>query len=236
MFMNTTDRDRAHGHTAHPGDVGRRVAHRRNQLGLTREQVAVRARMAVSYLEYLESQPAAVDLETITALAGALGTSVWYLLGGGLDSPPGQATPVLRPVVEKLQAWECWAKMEPGGVGRVALSTPEGPQVLPVNYRILDGTVLYRTAPQSGAAAAVGKQVAFEVDQLDEAFGVGWSVLVTGTAHQVTEADAMQWFGKHADPQPWVGGRRDIWVRIRPSRITGRVIRTAGTTASDDTS
>ncbi|OKI12798.1 pyridoxamine 5'-phosphate oxidase family protein [Streptomyces sp. CB03911] len=235
MSMNTTDRDRAHGHTVHPGDVGRRVAHRREQLGLTREQVAMRARMAVSYLEYLESQPAAVDLETITALAGALGTSVRYLLGGELDSPPGQATPALRPVVEELQPWECWAKMEPGGVGRVALSTPEGPQVLPVNYRILDGTVLYRTAAQSTAATAVGERVAFEVDRLDEAFGLGWSVLVTGPAHQVSEADAVERFGKHADPQPWVGGRRDIWVRIRPSRITGRVIRAAGTTPSDDT-
>ncbi|MFC9329266.1 pyridoxamine 5'-phosphate oxidase family protein [Kitasatospora sp. NPDC057015] len=234
--MSTTDRGRAQVDPAHPGDVGRRVAHRRKQLGLTREQVAVRAKVAVSYLEYLESQPAAVTLETITALAGALGTSVRYLLGGGFDSPPGQATPVLRPVVEELQPWECWAKMEPGGVGRVALSTPEGPVVLPVNYRILDGTVLYRTTAESTTAAAVGERVAFEVDQLDGAFGVGWSVLVTGPAHQVTEADAMEWFGKHADPRPWVGGRRDTWVRIRPEKITGRVIRTAETTPSDDPS
>lgn len=234
MLMSTTDRGRAQNHPPHPGDIGRRIAHRREQLGLSREQAASRSGVAVNYLEYLESQPAVVGLETITALAGALGTSVWYLLGGGLDLPPGQAPPSVRPVVEELQPWECWAKMEPGGVGRVALSTPEGPRILPVNYRVLDGTVLYRTTARSAAATAVGEQVAFEVDQLDEALSTGWSVLITGPAHQVTEADAVEWFGRHADPQPWAGGQRDTWVRIRPSRITGRIIRTVETTPSDD--
>ncbi|WP_371494699.1 pyridoxamine 5'-phosphate oxidase family protein [Kitasatospora sp. NBC_00374] len=232
--MSATERGRAQGHSAHPGDVGRRVAHRRKQLGLSREQVAAKAGMAVNYLEYLESRPATVDLETVTRLAGTLDTSVWYLLGGGLDLPPGQAAPSPRPVVEELQPRECWAKMEPGGVGRVARSTPEGPQVLPVNYRTLDGTVLYRTTAQSTAAVAVGERVAFEVDRLDEALGTGWSVLVTGPADQVTEADAMERFGKHANPQPWVGGQRDTWVRIRPDKITGRLIRTVGTMPTDD--
>ncbi|MEU9126902.1 pyridoxamine 5'-phosphate oxidase family protein [Kitasatospora sp. NPDC048540] len=233
--MSTTDRGRAQGRPAHPGDVGRRIAHRREQLGLTREQVAAGSGMAANYLEYLESRPAAVDLETVTALAGTLGTSVWYLLGGGLDLPPGQASPAVRPAVEELQPWECWAKLEPGGVGRVALATPEGPEILPVNYRILDGTVLYRTTARSTAAAAVGERVAFEVDRLDEALGTGWSVLVTGPAHQVTEADAVEWFGRHADPRPWVGGERDTWVRIRPHKVTGRIIRTVETMPSDDT-
>ncbi|WP_405009788.1 helix-turn-helix domain-containing protein [Kitasatospora sp. NBC_01539] len=232
--MSTSERSRSKGRPPQPGDIGRRVAHRREQVGLTREQVASRAGVAATYLEHLETRPADVGVETVTALAGPLGTSVRYLLEGGLDLPPGQGTPSLRPVVEELQPWECWARMEPGGVGRVALSTSGGPQVLPVNYRILDGTVLYRTTTRSVAATAVGKQVAFEVDRLDEALGTGWSVLVTGPARQVTEADAVTWFGKHADPRPWVGDGRDTWVRISPEKVTGRVIRSAGTTASDD--
>ncbi|WP_457030749.1 helix-turn-helix domain-containing protein, partial [Kitasatospora sp. P5_F3] len=87
--MSSTDDGRAKARPAHPGDVGRRVAHRREQLGLTREQAAARAGMAVGYLEYLETSPAAVELETLTKLAGVLDTSVWYLFGGGLDVPPG---------------------------------------------------------------------------------------------------------------------------------------------------
>ncbi|MFI6445681.1 helix-turn-helix domain-containing protein [Kitasatospora sp. NPDC050543] len=227
-------RGRAQDQPTNPGDIGRRIAHRREQLGLSPERVASRSGAAVDYLEHLESRPAAVGLETIISLAGPLGTSVRYLLGGGPDLPPGQASPSVRPVMEELQPWECWAKMEPGGVGRVALSTPEGPRILPVNYRAPDGTVLYRTTAPSTAATAVGEHVAFEVDRLDEALGSGWSVLVTGLAHQVTEADAMEWFGKHADPQPRAGGRRDTRVRIRPGRITGRIIRTVETKPSDD--
>lgn len=137
-------------------------------------------------------------------------------------------------MVEELQPRECWAKMEPGGVGRVARSTPEGPQVLPVNYRTLDGTVLYRTTAQSTAAVAVGERVAFEVDRLDEALGTGWSVLVTGPADQVTEADAMERFRETRQP-PALGGRSAGHVGADPpDKITGRLIRTVGTMPTDD--
>ncbi|MGW3042101.1 hypothetical protein ACWC9T_19165, partial [Kitasatospora sp. NPDC001159] len=33
-----------------------------------------------------------------------------------------------------------------GGVGRVILTAPRGLVALPVNYRVLDATILYRTA------------------------------------------------------------------------------------------
>lgn len=223
--MSTKDTGEAKARPGHPGDVGRRVAHRREQLGLTREQAATRAGMAVNYLEYLESRPAAIDFDSLTRLAGALQTSIWYLLGGGLDVPPGQAAPLAHPVLEELAPWQCWAKLSPSGVGRVALSTPDGPLALPANYRVLDGTVLYRTTADSVLARAVGQRVAFEVDQLDEALSVGWSVLVTGTAEQVTDPEAITWFEQHADPRPWAGGDRDTWIRIRPTQITGRTIR-----------
>ncbi|WP_354637203.1 helix-turn-helix domain-containing protein [Kitasatospora camelliae] len=225
--MSRMDSDRADSRPADPGDTGRRVAHRREQLGLTREQVAAAADMDPGYLEYLESSPDAVGIETLTRLADALGTTISHLLGGGRGSPPGRRGPADHPVVEELARWECWAKLSPGGVGRVALSTPDGPLALPVNYRVLDGTVLYRTTAESILATVAGSGVAFEVDQLDEAFSSGWSVLVTGTAEQVTDPEAVGWFEEHADPRPWAGGHRDTWMRIRPTAVTGRVIRTA---------
>ncbi|MFI8458550.1 helix-turn-helix domain-containing protein [Kitasatospora sp. NPDC085464] len=40
---------------AHPGDTGRRVTERRQQLGLSREEVAERAGVAVGYVEFVES-------------------------------------------------------------------------------------------------------------------------------------------------------------------------------------
>ncbi|GAA2740750.1 pyridoxamine 5'-phosphate oxidase family protein [Kitasatospora cinereorecta] len=130
-------------------------------------------------------------------------------------------------MVEELDRAECWAKLSPGGVGRVALPTPDGPLALPVNYRVLDGTVLYRTTAKSILATVAGSELAFEVDRLDEAFSSGWSVLVTGRAEQVTDPEAVGWFQRHADPRPWAGGHRDTWMRIRPTAVTGRAIHTA---------
>lgn len=229
MFMFSTGSRHPQAGPTGPGDVGRRVAHRREQLGLSAAEVADRAGMAANYIEYLESCPDTVETGTVTRLAGALDTSVRYLLGGGLDGPPGQGAPAAVPVLAELEPWECWAKLAPGGVGRVALTTPDGPRVIPVNYRTLDGAVLYRTRAGSTPARALGHTVAFEVDHLDEALSHGWSVLLVGPARQVTEAESVVWFGRHADPRPWVGDEaRDTWVRISPRSITGRVIRADG--------
>ncbi|SDH96608.1 Helix-turn-helix domain-containing protein, partial [Sinosporangium album] len=41
-------------HSKAPGDIGRRVARRREDLGLTREQLAERTGMDPGYLAYLE--------------------------------------------------------------------------------------------------------------------------------------------------------------------------------------
>jgi transcriptional regulator with XRE-family HTH domain len=226
MFMSTVEG--GHGKVGPAGsqDTGRRLVFRRRQLGLSREEVAGRAGMGIAHLEYLESCDGVMEAGTATRLAAALDTSVRDLLGG---DPPGPPPPAGPPVLEELESWECWAKLAPRGVGRVALALPDGPRVAPVNYRVLDGTVLYRTTADSTPARAVGQTVAFEVDRLDETLSRGWSVLVVGPAKLVTEPEALAWFGEHADPRPWVGGEgRDTWVRISPGRITGRAIRSAG--------
>src|SRR2546421_12302608 len=77
---------------ANTGDIGRRVAERRMRLGLTREETAARAAMAVNYLRYVEEQPADSDMGGLLRLAGALETTVSELLGGGADLPPGTGT------------------------------------------------------------------------------------------------------------------------------------------------
>jgi len=210
---------------ADPGDVGRRVALRRRHLGLTREETAARAGMAPNYLEYLETRPAEVDTGSLLRLAGALETSESQLLGGGVDLPPGQGEAAARPVLETLDPAECWARLSERGVGRVAFSTPPDPVVLPVNYQVLDGAIVYRTAAGSVPASAVGHRVAFEVDHLDEALSQGWSVLMTGPADLVTGPAGSGRPAHGTGPTPWAGGQRDVWVRIAPDTITGRVIR-----------
>ncbi|MGW5968769.1 pyridoxamine 5'-phosphate oxidase family protein [Streptomyces sp. NPDC055186] len=207
-----------------PGDIGRRVATERTRRGLSREETARRARMAPDYLAYLEEHPADPSLATLVRLAAALGTSVQALRGSGVDLPPGRGTALLHPELRDLAPKECRALLSTHGVGRIAVTTPEGPAVVPVNYEVVDDVIAFRTAPDSVPAAAVGSEVAFEVDHVDDAMSRGWSVLAVGPARLVTGPEEVRRLTERAHTAPWAGGGRETWVSIRPTRLTGRRI------------
>ncbi|MFD9131068.1 pyridoxamine 5'-phosphate oxidase family protein [Streptomyces bottropensis] len=207
-----------------PGDIGRRVATERERQGLSRTETARRAGMAPDYLAYLEEQPAEPSVGSLIRLADALGTTAAALRGAGIDLPPGRGQALLHPRLRELGPDECRALLSTHGVGRVAVSTAEGPAVVPVNYEVVDDTIAFRTAPESVPAAAVGSEVAFEVDHVDEAMSQGWSVLAVGPARVVTEPDAVRRPADRARTTPWAGGEREMWVSIRPRRLTGRRI------------
>ena len=72
------------------GDLGRRLAARRAQLGLSRRETAARTGMAPSYPKHLEEHPgAAPNRGALLSLAAALETTVSELTGGATDLPPG---------------------------------------------------------------------------------------------------------------------------------------------------
>ncbi|MFJ5969625.1 pyridoxamine 5'-phosphate oxidase family protein [Streptomyces sp. NPDC093060] len=211
--------------TPNPGDIGRRVGTERRRQGLSLEEAARRARMSPSYLSYLEEQPADPTMPALIRLADALGTSATALLGGGVDLPPGQGHALLHPQLRDLSPDECRALLSTHGIGRVAVSTSDGhPAVVPVNYDVVDEAIVFRTAPDSVAAAAVGTEVAFEVDHVDEALSQGWSVLAVGPASVVTEPEVVRGLVQRAHTTPWAGGEREMWVSIRPTSLTGRRI------------
>ncbi|MDN0199133.1 pyridoxamine 5'-phosphate oxidase family protein [Streptomyces sp. S.PNR 29] len=211
--------------TPNPGDIGRRVAVERNRQRLSRGETARRARMSPEYLGYLEERPADPSVATLIRLADALGTTVTALRGGGIDLPPGQGMALLHPQLRDLSPEECRTLLSTHGVGRIAVSTSDGhPAVVPVNYEVVDDTIVFRTAPDSVPAEAVGTEVAFEVDHVDEALSQGWSVLAVGPASVVTEPDAVRRLARGAHTTPWAGGQREMWVSIRPTSLTGRRI------------
>lgn len=212
---------------AAPGDLGRRVANRRRELGLTREEVASRAGMATSYLRFIEEQStAAPGPGTLGTLAAVLDTTVVALNGGEADLPPGRlgrASPHAR--LRELTPEQCWSRLGSHGVGRVAVTTAGREAILPVNYSVVDGSVVFRTAPGSGPAEVTGTDVVFEVDHVDEALSQGWSVLVRGRASRVRDPDAVRNLAEQVYSGPWPGDDdRDLWVRIDVAGISGRDI------------
>lgn len=216
-------------HTA-SGDTGRRIAQRRAALGLTREQLGERAGMVTGYIEYLEESTADIPGGDLLRIATALETSVEELVGGGMDEPPGQGGPAADPRLRELGREECLRLIEPGGIGRVAWSGQGGPVVLPVNYKMHDGTIVFRTQrgglideELSTCAADLDLKVGFEVDRIDEARREGWSVLVQGPAHRVTAPEEVAAVAA-SGLETWAGGTRDRYLRITPQQVTGRRI------------
>lgn len=208
----------------HTSDLSRRIAERRRELGLSCEEVARRAGIDPTYLDYVErSTDAEVGSGALMELAKALETTPSSLAGGDVDRPPGRGRAGPRPVVGTLTRAQCEDHLRPGGVGHVVFVAERGPVVLPVNYRLDGDRVVFRTAASTSIGKAVGSLVGFEVDHIDEATSEGWSVLVTGRARR---AEA----GEHArlvrlGIEPWAGGYRDTFICIEIDEISGRTIR-----------
>ena len=131
-------------------------------------------------------------------------------------------------MLEELDEAECLRLIASGGIGRIGYSGRYGPTVMPVNYQLFEGTIVFRTTPDSttdqdlrtGIANAEYK-VAFEIDDFDTAARTGWSVLIQGSAHHV-ESDAERAAVAGAGVDPWPGGDRELFLRIIPTRVTGR--------------
>jgi nitroimidazol reductase NimA-like FMN-containing flavoprotein (pyridoxamine 5'-phosphate oxidase superfamily) len=120
-----------------------------------------------------------------------------------------------------LDQGECEALLRTQQVGRVGLCTPQ-PVVLPVVYALLDGDVVFRTAPgEKLIAAALDRTVAFEVDDYDVSARSGWSVNVKGAAEEVVGAGELTRV-RALGLEPWAGEFRDRFVRIRTEAVSGR--------------
>src|SRR5271165_1213811 len=199
-----------------PGDLSKRIAQRRAELRLSTAQVAVRARMSLRYLEYLERYPARPTPAALRQLAAALQTTPAVLLGAGADVQPGHRRPADLRIISKLMPNECRQLIAPG--------TLSGPVVVPVNFAVLADTIVIRTAEGSIIDGHADEKVALEVDHIDEALCQGWSVLVRGPAHRVTHPAELHRLQEDVVIWPWPGGEREVYVRIVPSQITGRRI------------
>lgn len=133
-------------------------------------------------------------------------------------------------IINELDEAECLRLIAPGGIGRLAFAGRYDLTVLPVNYKLYHGAILFRTAQDSTTdqdlrtgIAHAEYRVAFEVDEFDSARREGWSVLVQGPAHHIDSeserAEALQ-----AGVDPWPGGDREHFISITPARVTGRRI------------
>jgi transcriptional regulator with XRE-family HTH domain len=205
-----------------PGDLGRRIAQRRRELGLSYDELSRRSGMAVGYLEALERRPAHPTTPAILRLAASLDTTAGTLLGVDAERASSDGPVDQRARLEELSPGDAWQRLDAESVGRVVLDTDDrGPIAIPVNYRMLDAQIVLQTATDSTLARAAGNRVGFEVDHLDHAFARGWSVLVTGRLERVADPEELRRLTRHS-AATWAGGDRPVVLRIDPTTVTGR--------------
>nr|WP_256725884.1 pyridoxamine 5'-phosphate oxidase family protein [Streptomyces sp. IMTB 2501] len=110
-------------------------------------------------------------------------------------------------------------------VGRLIFTRHALPTARPVNHVLDEGDIVIRThesaalvshARQNGGPGVV---VAYEADDIDLVTRTGWSVVVTGYCHLVTDPRQVTRYQEIL--HSWSDQHMDHVVRIRPDLITG---------------
>lgn len=124
--------------------------------------------------------------------------------------------------VVELSEGECWQRLENGIIGRVLLNVNALPTALPVNYRVLDGTIVFRSVNGSKLVVALERSiVGFEVDALDEMARTGWSVVAVGQARVITDPDELD-RAAAAGIDTWVRQGAPAYIAIDVGLVSGR--------------
>jgi nitroimidazol reductase NimA-like FMN-containing flavoprotein (pyridoxamine 5'-phosphate oxidase superfamily) len=127
--------------------------------------------------------------------------------------------------VEMLDRDECLQLLSyKSYVGRVAFVVDGQPMVLPVNYLAEEGSIVFCTAAGTKLnALSGGARVSFEVDDSRPLYHAGWSVLVIGTAREITDEGELD--GLRRGPlRSWATPASEHWIRISIDEISGRRI------------
>ena len=125
----------------------------------------------------------------------------------------------------EMSRGECLDLLAAGAMGRVAVSTPEGPHIIPVNYTVFDQTVVVRTSSYSLLGTyARDAVVALEIDGFDPATRSGWSVVLRGRADVEKDPRTIRAIRAAAPDGPWAGGTRNLYLRLRTDQVSGRAV------------
>ena len=147
----------------------------------------------------------------------------WPTYNGGLGlthAPSG---------AQRLDDAEAMRLLASVDYGRVVFTLAALPAIRPVNHLVDEDRIIIRTRLTSAISAALrsadeGVVVAYEADSFDPRTRTGWSVVVTGRAHTVTDPERVLRYEQLLDP--WVN-RADTVVAIEPGMVTGlRIIAT----------
>jgi nitroimidazol reductase NimA-like FMN-containing flavoprotein (pyridoxamine 5'-phosphate oxidase superfamily) len=126
--------------------------------------------------------------------------------------------------VEHLGDDECWRLLESTSVGRIGVLVDSAPEVYPMNYAVMGRSLLFRTDEGNKLRGLErSPSVCFEIDDMDADRHTGWSVLVKGTAIELTDPGDID-RARSLPLELWSIGNKSHWFTIEPTEATGRRI------------
>lgn len=121
----------------------------------------------------------------------------------------------------ELDRSQCVELISGSRIARVVLSVDCIPVALPVDVSVVDGDLICAADSGSLLTADVhGQVVSVEADDIDLTYGAGWSVLVTGIAHVVSEPAEVDRADSHL--LAWPPVPHPFLVRVPTTLISGR--------------
>lgn len=107
--------------------------------------------------------------------------------------------------------------------GRVAFVVNGLPTIRPLNHVVVDGQIIVHTRHTTAFAQTVrghaGLRVAYQADEIEKDSRLGWSVLVSGIAGDITDKRRDEKLGPQV--RSWMARPLDTIIAIKPLEVTG---------------
>lgn len=135
-----------------------------------------------------------------------------------------------EPQLTTLTREECLELLRGAVVGRIGYVADGMAIIIPVNFALLDGDIVFCTAMGSKLSwLSLRERVAFEADESRPADHEGWSVLIQGVAREVTRPEELAVL-RRGPLRSWLRSPHEHWVRISIEAMSGRALHRAQAT------
>jgi len=128
------------------------------------------------------------------------------------------------PRLEILDEDECLVLLGREPVGRIGLAASALPVVLPINFALVERTIVFASEPGLKLEAArQGTVACIEVDGHDTLSHSGWSVLATGRLREITDPDRVA-EARQLAVSPWAIPHPQFYIELDIELLSGRRI------------
>ena len=122
----------------------------------------------------------------------------------------------------ELSSEDCQRLLRAGTAGRVAVSSPEGPHIVPVNYAV--SATRSSSAPRRTACSALTRATACWPSRSTSSTTTGstagaWSRAVAARSSTTRSSSTLR---TRDAPRAWASGARDLYLRLPLTELTGR--------------